>query len=109
MPPNVDLQQIYSDYMKYLIQHTQNRLIDATGDDLWGQHGGDAEIILTHPNLWDEGQHEFLREAAIRAGLITRQRAILNLHFVEEAEAASRYYVSKYAAAFGNLKVIAWF
>lgn len=109
LPPNLSLQQIYINYLEYLIQHTQARLLDVTGSDLWGQYGGEAEIILTHPNLWTKGQQKFLREAAINAKLIENTRANVNLHFVKEAEAASRYYVSKYSAAFGKLNVIVFF
>lgn len=91
--------------MKYLIGHTQNRLKEITGSDLWATHHENAEIILTHPNLWGDNQWAFLREAAVNAGLITKERAADNLHLVEEAEAAARYCVSKYSAAFGGLKV----
>lgn len=106
LPPRIDLQRIYSDYMRYLLGHTQSRLVDATGEDLWESHGASADIVLTHPNLWDRDQRRFLKKAAIDAGLISKERSRVNLHFVEEAEAASRYYVSKYSATFGKLKVI---
>lgn len=105
LPPGVHLAQIYSDYMQYLIKHARRRLIDTTGDDLWQEYGSTAKIIISHPNLWDEDQLRFLREAAVSAGIITQDRAKDKLHFVEEAEAASRYYVSKYSAVFGRLKV----
>lgn len=91
--------------MTYLLQHTQSCLMGAAGENLWGQYGSDATIILTHPNLWDNDQHEFLRKAAIKAGLISKERANFNLHFVEEAEAASRYYVSRFASNFDVLRV----
>ena len=105
LPPNVPLPKIYSDYMVYLIQHTKQRLLDATGCDLWTQYKDTADIILTHPNSWASKEHLFLREAAIDAGLVSRARAEGSLHFVQEAEAASRYCVSKYASVFGQLKV----
>ena len=105
LPPNVYLPKIYSDYMKYLIEHTKRRLLETTGRDLWTQYKDNAEIILTHPNPWASKEHFFLTEAAVDARLISRARAKQSLHFVQEAEAASRYCVSKYASDFGVLKV----
>ena len=75
LPPRIDLQRIYSDYMRYLLGHTQSRLVDATGEDLWENHGASADIVLTHPNLWDRDQRRFLKKAAIDAGLISKERS----------------------------------
>lgn len=87
------------------MRHTSTRLKEVTGQDLWAENVEDAEIVLTHPNLWDEPQRNFLRDAAIRARLITRERANTNLYFIEEAEAAARYSVSRYSTVFGRLLV----
>lgn len=105
LPPQVELSTIYVDFIKYLLEHTASRLVESTGADLWRQYGADAEVILTHPNLWGPAQQDFLRNAAIEAGLISRERAVTNLHFIEEAEAAARYCVSRYSALFGRLQV----
>lgn len=95
--------EIYSDYLKYLIEHTRDRLKDESGSDLWATHRDDAEIILTYPNLWDHEQRDFLREAAINADIIAEGRAIAHLHLVEEAEAAARYCISKFSPTFSTL------
>lgn len=105
LPPNVTLSTIYVDFIKYLLEHTANRLLESTGSDLWRQYGADAEVILTHPNLWGAEQQQFLRSAAIGAGLISKERSVSNLHFIEEAEAAARYCVSRYSSLFGKLEV----
>jgi hypothetical protein len=53
-----------------------------------------AEIVLTHPNGWEGGQQELMRQAAIKAGMIPdtpegRDR----LFFVPEGEASLHFCV----------------
>ena len=73
---------------------------------MWGLYGEAAEIILTHPNLCDDGHRQLLRKAAIDANLISQERAKNSLYFFEEAEACTRYFVAKYATRFSDLKVM---
>ena len=104
-PPIVELDRIYTDYMKYLMDHTKHRLVEVAGSDLWSEHLGQVEVVLTHPNLWRPDQRRILQESAVRAGLIPLERASEHVHFIEEAQAAARYCVSKYSTHFNDLKV----
>lgn len=90
--------RIYTDYLEYLLQETRRYLKQRFGHDPWSMLRNQVEIILTHPNGWGVPQQMFLQEAAVNAGLITKERAQLNkggLLFVEEAEAATCYVLSE--------------
>ena len=58
---------------------------------MWSNFGHQADIVLSHPNRWGKKQQKYLEEAAIQAGLVTREGAEKYLHFVEEAEAAASF------------------
>ena len=62
------------------------------GHDLWGAIGHEAEIILAHPNTWGAARQQmFLRDAAVAAEMISKERVNQHLQFVEEAEASARF------------------
>ena len=105
LPSGTTLLDVYSDFLKYLVRHTSERLIELTGESLWSQNAEEVEIVLTHPNMWGPEQREFLLEAVIKSQLISRERASQSVHFVPEAEAAARYSVSRYSTVFGRLQV----
>lgn len=88
-PSSAPLDQIYTDYLAYLLRHTRNHIRRRVGHDPWDRLQHKAEIVLSHPNRWGKRQQKFLQAAAISAGLITRAGAIDRLHFVEEAEASA--------------------
>lgn len=83
--------RIYTDFLEYLFQQARRFMKDVYGHDPWSSMRHRAEIILTHPNGWGEEQQQFLQTAAVNAGLVTKERAQLNLFFIEEAEAATSY------------------
>jgi hypothetical protein len=74
-----------------LLKRTQEFLRERTGGDVWSSLKHRAEIVISHPNRWGTKQQKFLEEAAIQAGLVTREGAKKYLHFVEEAEAAASF------------------
>lgn len=86
---SVPLSRIYTDFLRYLLQRTQEFLLERTGRDVWSDFPGRAEIVLSHPNRWGADQQKFLESVAIQAGLVTKDGARRYLHFVEEAEAAA--------------------
>jgi len=67
-------------------------LREATGQDVWSDLRHRAEIVFSHPNRWGAEQQKFLKEAAVQAGIVTQEGT---LHFVEEAEAAASFALSK--------------
>lgn len=87
------MQAIYRDFLAYLLQHTRRyfseRIIE--GNRAWNAHFGSAEIVLAHPNGWGLKEQDFLRKAAIGAGLVTKQGASERVAFVSEAEASVHF------------------
>ncbi|QRV92563.1 heat shock protein 70 kDa 12A [Ceratobasidium sp. AG-Ba] len=93
LPRNVTLQQIYSDFLGYLIKHTQSffedRIID--GKQIWANYRPHMEIVIAHPNGWGIQQQVFLRTAAVGAGLAPASTASKQIRFVTEAEASVHF------------------
>ncbi|KAG8762537.1 hypothetical protein FRC11_009011, partial [Ceratobasidium sp. 423] len=93
LPPRVTLRQIYSDYLGYLLKHTQTYFEDRIigGKLAWQQYKPTMEVILTHPNGWGLREQSFLRMAAVDAGLVSLSKASTNVRFVTEAEASVHF------------------
>lgn len=91
----VPLENIYADYLSYLLKRTQVFLRERTGRDVWSSLKDRAEIVISHPNRWGTKQQKFLEEAVIQAGFVTREGAKQYLHFVEEAEAAASFALTR--------------
>ena len=87
LPFNVDLLKIYSDFLRFLFDHTRTHLELEHGSGPWLELGNQAEIILTHPNCWNESQQLFLRKAVIAAELVPANAVETRLHFFGESEA----------------------
>lgn len=94
LPFNVDLLKIYSDFLRYLYNHTRRYLRESIGSDPWLELGNQAEIILTHPNCWNVIQQRFLRKAVIAAELIPANAVKTRLHFFEESEVSTSIYTA---------------
>jgi hypothetical protein len=90
----VTITQVYSDYLKYLVGHTQQHLRDYIGRDVWTELYDQVEIILAHPNHWGLREQDILEQAAVNAGAITKKGCSKRLHFVEEAEASASFCTS---------------
>jgi hypothetical protein len=93
LPPGVSLQQVYSDFLGYLLQHTQtyfeDRIVD--GRHIWQKYRSTMQFIIAHPNGWGIREQTFLRSAAVKAGLATTDSAHTNIRFVTEAEASVHF------------------
>ncbi|KAL5633683.1 hypothetical protein ACGC1H_005781 [Rhizoctonia solani] len=89
----VNIKQVYSDFLRYLFEHTEkyfkDRIID--GGVLWSRHRNKMEFVLAHPNAWRTRQQVFLREVAVQAGLVNANQAQSNIRFVTEAEASVHF------------------
>lgn len=83
--------QVYSDYLRYIINHTRRHLYDYLGRDVWAEHYDKVEIILAHPNHWGKREQDILEQAAVKAGAISKGGCDTRLHFVEEAEASASF------------------
>ncbi|CAE6485294.1 unnamed protein product [Rhizoctonia solani] len=89
------LKQVYSDYLKYLLVHTEaafrERVLDA--DRVWTSLVPTMELIITHPSGWGAHEQALLRLAAVEAGYGNTDQATANINFLSEAEAAVHFYM----------------
>ncbi|KAH7336857.1 hypothetical protein B0J17DRAFT_665118 [Rhizoctonia solani] len=76
------LKQVYSDYLKYLLLHTETafreRVLD--GSHIWTSLAPTMKLIVTHPSGWE-------------AGYTDADQATANINFLTEAEAAIYFYM----------------
>lgn len=80
--------------MRYILDHVRKSLDRAYGRGFWASAGGKEEIIFAHPSNWDAARQQmFLRDAAVKAGLISRERVNDHMKFVKEAEASARFFL----------------
>ncbi|CAE6486277.1 unnamed protein product, partial [Rhizoctonia solani] len=93
LPLGVNLKQIYSDFLKYLLKHTQayfeDRVLD--GKKIWEKYSPKMEVVIAHPNGWYCREQTFLRSAAVTAGLASEDTASSRIRFVTEAEASVHF------------------
>ncbi|KAH7319566.1 hypothetical protein B0J17DRAFT_711008 [Rhizoctonia solani] len=89
----VTIEQVYSDFMKYLLGHTEKYFKDwiIDGEKLWSRHRNKMEFVIAHPNAWRTSQQTFLRKVAVQAGLVSSTQAKSNIRFVSEAEASIHF------------------
>ncbi|KEP47397.1 heat shock 70 kDa protein 12A [Rhizoctonia solani 123E] len=92
-PYGVTLEQVYSDFLRYLLAHTEkyfkDRIID--GGLLWSRYQNKLEIVIAHPNAWSTRQQAFLRKVAIQAGAVSATQAQDKVRFVTEGEASVHF------------------
>jgi hypothetical protein len=102
----VALSQIYADFLRYLLQHTQqffeDRILD--GGNIWQTYKPTMDVVVAHPNGWGIREQTFLRTAAVMAGFTSTELALKNVHFVTEAE-ASVHFCMHYTTLGSQLKV----
>lgn len=79
LPLGVRLEDVYVDFMQYIVQHTRSHLKSTIG----------------------EHEQDFLLNAAVTAGLVDdTAEGKSHVYFVEEAEASARYCVSTSTTSF---------
>jgi hypothetical protein len=88
--PGISLSQVYADYFRYLFEHTEAmyKAADPQNSETWTRLRDEIYIVIATPNGWETDQHVFLRNAAIRGGLVTEQNADKLLEYVTESEAS---------------------
>ncbi|GAB1528433.1 hypothetical protein RhiTH_011627, partial [Rhizoctonia solani] len=106
LPYGVSLEQVYTDFLKYLFKHTEKFFKDRIiqGTLLWSRYRSNMEFIIAHPNAWGSREQAFLRKVATQAGLVNSNNASKNVRFVTEAE-ASVHYCLYYSNLLNHLKI----
>ncbi|KAJ1303483.1 hypothetical protein OPQ81_011670 [Rhizoctonia solani] len=93
LPPGVDLGQVYTDFLGYLLKHTkdyfEDRILD--GKSIWQRYSSSMETVIAHPNGWGIREQAFLRKVAVDAGFSTSEQAQKNIRFLTEAEASVHF------------------
>lgn len=93
LPFDVSRDQVYSDFLGYLLRHTQDyfqRHI-VNGPLIWPKYQPTMEIIIAHPNGWNTPEQAILRSAVVNTGFINAEDAEDRVHFVTEAEASVHF------------------
>jgi hypothetical protein len=99
LPEGVSLTGIYTDFLGFLFRRTESFIFEHTmnGKETWQALKDQRTIVITTPNGWGHDEQEFLRDVAIRAGLVTEQSADRLLEFVTESEASVHFVVTRSA------------
>lgn len=103
LPPNVSLATIYTDFLSYLLQHTQSYLEDRIidGPAIWRKYSPGMLIILAHPNGWATREQHFLKKVLRNVGPLYKDCQVT---FVTEGE-ASVHFCMFYSSMSSSLQV----
>ncbi|KDQ53846.1 hypothetical protein JAAARDRAFT_414401 [Jaapia argillacea MUCL 33604] len=85
LPPNINIDSVYRDWLKYLFQHARSIFVSKFGNEVWQRLAPTVEVVFTVPNGWYTQEYGFLARAAVAAGIIKDD---LKAAFVPETEAA---------------------
>ncbi|KIM25123.1 hypothetical protein M408DRAFT_223807 [Serendipita vermifera MAFF 305830] len=93
LPPSTVIEDVYADFMKYLMVNVKDSFGQnvPNGPAIWGRLRDTTVVIITTPNGWDFAQQDVLRKAAIKARLVSEDKAYDLLEFVTEGEASVHY------------------
>ncbi|PVF93795.1 hypothetical protein CPB86DRAFT_87047 [Serendipita vermifera] len=96
LPTGVSLRRAYSDFIRYLFNHTRKFFIDSTpnGTNIWARLQSRIIIIFCHPNGWYVSQQSFLSQSAVEAGIVPSEDVGTRVEFVTEGEASVHYAVA---------------
>ncbi|KIM26380.1 hypothetical protein M408DRAFT_330575 [Serendipita vermifera MAFF 305830] len=108
LPKGVTIEQVYADLMRYLMVNTQRffEMTTPNGAEIWARLRDTMVIVLATPNGWDIREQAKLREAAIKASLVTKENAGHLLQFVTEAEASVHYALAQHPSQWLRTKTV---
>ena len=107
LPTGKTIIDVFADFMRYLFDSTKELFVslEPSGDLRWNSISDSVELVLTHPNGWEGPQQTYLRNAAIKAGIVPNTPAgHASIHFVTEGEASFSFCATQTQAG-KNLKV----
>ena len=93
LPGGVSIDRVYSDMLRWLIQHAMNFFKTHTvdGEQIWTRIGGHSTIILAIPNGWEMPQQHLLRKAVVMSNALPGNSEEDRVDFVTEGEASVHY------------------
>jgi hypothetical protein len=95
LPPSKTALDVFADFLRYLHTHSIDYIKKSRDPQFWSSIENSIDYVLTHPNGWEGPQQALMRQAAIRAGLITNDDDDSRLQFVTEGEASLHYCINK--------------
>jgi hypothetical protein len=97
LPKGVTIDKIYADFFRYLYGYMQTffKEREVRGTKIWQDlsERNVIEFVIAHPNGWTLKEQTFLRDAAVRGGLISKEHASQCVHFLTEAEASVHFVI----------------
>jgi len=95
LPTGKSIVDLFADFIRYLLDSTIAHIKEAepTGEALWRNFGPTIEIVLTHPNGWEDHQ-QVMRDAVVRAGIFSEEDAQSRVTFITEGEASLNYCIA---------------
>lgn len=94
LPPNKTVIDLFSDFMRYLFQQAKKYITEhnPNGDNYWRTLEDDIDYVITHPNGWEGAQQAMMRQALVKAGLISdADEAHKRVQFLSEGEASLNF------------------
>uniref|UniRef100_A0A0W0G7C1 Uncharacterized protein n=1 Tax=Moniliophthora roreri TaxID=221103 RepID=A0A0W0G7C1_MONRR len=95
LPLNKTVIDVFADFLQYLHACAVDYIKKSRDPQFWGSVEDNIDYVLTHPNGWEGFQQSQMRQAAIRAGLITVHDEESRLQFVTGGEASLHYCINK--------------
>lgn len=93
LPPGVDIKKVYTDFLRFLFEHTQDWIKRSTTIK-WERVKSNYVIVMAIPNGWDGTHQSFLRNVAVDAGVLPVGHDHDRLRFTSEAEASIHFAVN---------------
>jgi len=96
LPKGKSVVDLFADFIRCLFYSTVVHIKEAepTGEDLWENFRPTVELVLTHPNGWEDHQQELMRRAVVQAGVFNEEDARNRVTFITEGEASFNYCVT---------------
>jgi hypothetical protein len=94
LPPNKTVVDVFADFLSYLLACAATYIKDThpNGVTLWDTHRNDIHFVLSHPNGWEGKEQSQMRQAALKARLITdTPEGHGRISFVTEGEASLHF------------------
>ncbi|KAF8593960.1 hypothetical protein BDV93DRAFT_502306 [Ceratobasidium sp. AG-I] len=93
LPTSISLQQIYLDFLLYLLQNTETYFTDhiLDGKQIWATYKPTMDVVITGPPKWGFREQEFLRNTVVKTGFIDSAVASDRILFVAEFEAIAHF------------------
>jgi len=107
MPNGKTIIDVFADFMRYLFDSTKELFVSSepNGELRWDSISKSIQLVLTHPNGWGGPQQTHLRNAVVKAGIVSDTPVgHARVHFVTEGE-ASFSFCATHTQAGKNLKV----